>query len=154
MSKYVCDSCGNVVDEDDLPTYEEDFGFDTSVGWKSMKQSFVDSCSCGGNFVEGEKCYQCQEYFDPDKLEGGVCENCLEQEATFDNAIKLGDENQEEIAINGYLASSFTTTQIEEVLTKHLIEAQKITPAKINKEAKDYCLDDKSCFGEWLERNG
>lgn len=154
MSKYVCDSCGDVVDEDDLPTYEEDFGFDTGVGWKSMTQTFTDNCACGGNFVEGKKCSLCDEYYDPDKLEGGVCEYCLEQEATLENAIRFGDDNQEEIAINGYLARSFTNTQIEEILTKHLVEAQKITPAKINQEAKDYCLDDKSCFGEWLEENG
>ena len=44
---YVCNRCGELCEEDDLPTYTEDFGYDTGVGWRSCPQTFVDNCSCG-----------------------------------------------------------------------------------------------------------
>lgn len=150
---YICDNCGCTCDDDDLPIYEEDYGFETGIGFKSMKQTFVDNCSCGGNFVEAQECEMCGEYFAEDDLEGGVCKECLEQNATFDNAIELGDENKDTVEINGFYASAFTLSEIEEILKRELVEAKKLAPDKINTDAKNYCLDDKSYFGEWLSKD-
>ena len=150
---YICNRCGNLCEDDELPTYEEDFGFETGVGWKAMKQTFVDTCSCGGDFVEARECALCGEYFD--KEEGWrVCKHCLEEGATYENALAVGEENKDSVKINGFLANVFTESQIEEILQRELDQARKLTPTDINEQAKQYCLDDSDYFGDWLEKNG
>lgn len=149
---YVCNRCGELCEEDDLPTYTEDFGYDTGVGWRSCPQTFVDNCSCGGEFVEADKCCVCDEYF-YDEDNNGACDFCLNENATYENALLIGDENKDTIELNGYLLHSFTKEQIEEILKRELEQARKLDKAKIDKEAKDYCHEDKSWFAEWLEEH-
>ena len=149
---YVCNRCGELCDEDDLPTYTEDFGYDTGVGWRSCPQTFVDNCSCGGDFVKADRCSVCDEYFCSELSKtGNVCDVCLEENADFDNAIECGKEWRDAIELNGFLVHSFTQEQIEEILLKELKVARQVDATKIDKEAKDYCLEDEGCFADWLE---
>lgn len=149
---YICNRCGELCEDDELPTYTEDFGYDTGVGWYSCPQTFVDNCSCGGEFVEATKCRVCDEYFCDDDCYG-VCEHCLNENANFENALLVGEECVEEIEINGFLSHSFTKDQIEEILKRELEQARKLCKAKIDKEAKDYCLEDTSWFAEWIDKH-
>lgn len=149
---YICNRCGNLCCDCDLPTYTEDYGFETGVGWRSCPQTFVDSCSCGGDFVEASRCKLCDEYFD-DEHYNGICDVCLDENATYENALLIGEENADTIEINSFLLNSFTKEQIEEILKRELEQARKIDKAKIDKDAKEYCLDDKGWFAEWLDKN-
>lgn len=141
--KYVCEDCGRVLDEEELPVYNEDYGFETGIGYKSIIQEIVDTCNCGGSFVEATEC-ECGEYFnDCDNI--GICNNCLEENATFENAIKIGNENPEKISINGYFASEFTVEEIEEILRRELIESSEFVDKRKHKE---YCLNNKNDLAE------
>lgn len=148
---YICDKCGKLCEDDDLPTYEEDFGYDTGVGWRSAKQTFVDNCSCGGEFVEAKECAICGEWFTDDEIINGYCKECLEEEMTYENAIKCGSENEESVAINGFLASCFDSSEIEEILLKTLNETKELMPSRIDEYVKAYCKDDLYYFAGWLE---
>ena len=149
---YVCNRCGELCEEDDLPTYTDDFGYDTGVGWRSCPQTFTDNCSCGGDFVEADKCSVCDEYF-YDEDHNGACDFCLNEYATYENALLIGEEETDTIELNGYLVHSFTKEQIEEILKRELEQARQLDKAKIDKEAKEYCHTDKSWFAEWLEKH-
>lgn len=149
---FICDRCGNLCDDDDLPTYTEDFGYDTGVGFRSCPQTFIDNCSCGGDYVEAEQCCCCNEYFNPDDLENGCCSGCLEENATFEMALKIGKDNPEKVEINGFYAWAFTTEEIETILKRELDSALKLTPQKIKDDAKKYCLEDKYCLAEYIDK--
>lgn len=142
--KYVCEYCGKVLDEEELPVYNEDYGFETGIGYKSIIQEIVDTCNCGGNFVEATECEMCGEYFnDCDDI--GICNNCLEENATFENAIKIGDDNPEKIYINGYLASEFTNEEIEEILRRELVESSEFVDKR---KYKEYCIKNQYDLAE------
>lgn len=143
----ICDNCGELCDEDDLPTYTEDYGYDTGVGYRSCPQTFTDcDCSCGGTFVDAKRCEICDEWCNPDDLHGGVCDSCLDDSVDVDYALLIGDENKEKIEINGFLSQIFSETEIENLLKNRLNENKSF----YRKETENYCLDDKDYFGEML----
>ena len=143
----ICKDCGTVFKDDECPTYEEDYGFETGVGFKSCTQTF-EECGCGGDLTEAKQCEICGEWEDPDNLIEDICERCFEEKSTFENAIGFGAENKEYVEINGYLASEFTSEQIERVLLKELEEAKKLG---IKTKHKEFCLKDKEDFAIWLK---
>lgn len=145
---YICNCCGETTRE--LPEYTEDFGFETGVGYKSMEQTFVGECSCGGTFVDAKQCEICGEWEDPDNLVEDICERCFDEESTFANAISFVAENKEYVEINGYLASEFTPEQIEKILLKELEEAKKLG---IKTKHKEFCLKDKEDFSIFLKES-
>jgi hypothetical protein len=145
----ICNKCGELCDDDDLPTYTEDFGFDTGVGWKSCPQTFVDNCSCGGDFVEATKCVICGEYFNGEEQYGKVCSECLKDESIdADNAFAIGDKNKEKIEVNGFLASIFDENQINDILEQAYRKQNTFTKER---QSKEYCLDDETYFVDFLE---
>lgn len=139
---YICDWCGNTVDE--LQQSEEDFGYDTGIGWRSATQTVTNNeCDCGGNFIEAKNCALCGEPYLGDKY---ICDYCLEINATFENAIKCGEENKYKIELNDYLASSFSVSEIEEILTRELKDAHDFMPTKIDEHASRYCLENSDAL--------
>lgn len=72
----ICENCGMPYEDCEVPTYEDDFGFETGVGWKSHKQKFISNCSCGGNIVNAIPCENCGEWIaDTDSY---ICKSCEE----------------------------------------------------------------------------
>lgn len=143
-----CNYCGCVIEDDELGTHEEDRG----EFWGSpCSETVCDDCSCGGDFEEATRCKECDEWFTDDELINGYCKECLEEEMTYENAIKCGSENEESVAINGFIASCFDSSEIEEILLKTLNETKELIPSKIDEYVKTYCKDDLYYFAEWLE---
>jgi len=105
----------------------------------------------GGGFDEAKRCIECQEWFTDDELIYGYCKECLEEEMTYENAIKYGSENEESVSINGFLASCFSADEIQEILLKELTQAKELMPSRIDEYVKTYCKDDLDYFAEWLE---
>lgn len=141
---YICESCGKIHKE--LPTYEEDFGYDVGVGYLSAKQTLVDYCDCGGNIVEGTECEECGEVFEKNG-EQTICDKCLEKYKTFDNAIKIGANYPVKVAVNQFLLECFSISQIEEILARELAEAKKLGNT-FTREVERYLGDN-----EWLSGN-
>jgi hypothetical protein len=147
---FKCDSCGRTYSEDELPTFTEDYGYDTGIGWLACPQTFVESCSCGGEFEEATMCEDCGNYFLSDEIYNARCEDCLSENMTLENALLVGAENKEKIEINGYLADEFTADQINEILKRELMEAQRVFPGSLN--YKRYLQNDISYFADWLDK--
>lgn len=143
-----CNYCGRVIEDDELRTHREYMG---ECHGTPAYDTFQDSCSCGGDFEEAHQCNGCGEWFLDYELTKGYCEDCLEEEMTFENAIEYGAKYEESVAINGFLASCFDRSEIEEILLKDLTQAKELIPSRINEYVKTYCKDGLDYFAEWLE---
>lgn len=141
---YICERCGKIHEE--VPTYEEDFGYDVGVGYLSAKQTLVDYCSCGGNIVEGTECEECGEVFEKNG-EQTICDKCLEKYKTFDNAIKIGADYRIKVGINQFIRQCFSEDEINEILERELREAKRLGKS-FTREVEEYLGDN-----EWLSGN-
>lgn len=142
---WMCEQCGDVYEE--LPTHDEDFGYDVGIGRVSAVQTMVDSCHCGGNFVEATECDECGEYFEKNG-EQSICDKCLEKYKTFDNAIKIGAEYPIKKGINQFLAWCFSEEEINQILERELREAEKLGKPFVARDIEEYFKDN-----EWLSGN-
>jgi hypothetical protein len=132
----VCDKCGTLVEAHELPFVTEAHG--------EKHRNTV--CGCGGEFVEATKCDVCGEWFDNRGLDG-VCEVCLEEHETVEEALNFGDENEVEISgINGAVAFLLSAEQINKILKKWVEE----NFVDHSKDIIEYCEDDFCEFSEYL----
>lgn len=145
----ICENCGRLADEDDLEIINDRDYVNNGVGLECVrKDSWFKECSCGGNWEKAKKCKLCEEWFyDEDYAE--ICNKCLEENATFENALMFGDNFKTDIQINGYLAEEYSQDKIENLILKDLKET-KLAGYKLN--YVDYCLFDKYDFADWLKK--
>lgn len=149
----ICEDCGAVVDESELVTtrsYVSDY-----MG--GCYETYTE-CSCGGSVVDAKQCEMCGEYFREDELHDGICDECLKDEATVDNAIKCGKDGsaRADVSVNGFLAMLFTSEKIDEILIREverLVGKSDENAKHIIDVAEAWCLEDKSYFAEWLQRS-
>ena len=87
--KYKCRKCGDVIEEEDLPTrsYYDDRGEFWGTPCSEEIEETDYSCQwCGkGDYEEAEECICCGEGFFYEELYEGYCKDCLEEEMTDDN---------------------------------------------------------------------
>lgn len=143
---FICEDCGSTREEEELNTVYVDSGVkfqDGNNGWDELDTD----CSCGGVYVEAEKCEHCGEW--AAFLHNGVCDDCLEGEATVHNAISFGNSNQEDISVNGYFAKLFGEAQINSILRNKYLELT--TEAERKAKATEFCLNDKDEFAEFIK---
>lgn len=82
---------------------------------------------CGhDDYEQATQCKSCGDYFLDDELTFGVCVGCKDnfKTAYIHNpkmCYELSKDEKEEVNLNAFLVSQFTTKQIEEVLFKELI---------------------------------
>lgn len=98
---FICEDCGRL--REDVGCYYEAHG-----------ELRANECDCGGVFVEAKECPSCGEYINPHGA--GLCDNCLENEMTVENAIELGEYNRESVKLNGFYLSIMTLEQIEYII--------------------------------------
>jgi len=147
--KYICKSCGAVVDEDELNTVRCKVS-DYAGG---CYQNFTE-CTCGGDYEEAKQCVECGEYFAEDEMSGEYCAECLKEHATVENAIASGNEATEKVSVNGFVAFVFSEEEINEILVGALEKKINSGTAGANSiidRARDFCFDDATWFAEWLE---
>lgn len=114
----VCNYCGTVIDERDLKTRTQIHDY---TDLQPLKETIVDyDCEhCGkGEYVKAAECKVCGTWFN-DEAGLGVCDCCLENAETFENAVKLGREDTKDIEINGFLASLFSTEKINDIIEQY-----------------------------------
>jgi hypothetical protein len=94
------------------------------------------------------QCKICGEYFTDDELSGGVCDECIYEHSTdIELCHRLGEEAEETIKINGFIASVFTEEQIiNEILWNRIKEINRI----VSISCYDFIDSDKSWFAEKL----
>ena len=106
-----------------------------------------DTCpDCGGQMVEATQC-SCGRWFDNSEL-CGICEVCLDEEQTVENAIQIGKQETVDVEVNGFLAQILTNEQIEEILSNWVKEKF----ADHCREVKDYLDSHLYDFSELVEK--
>lgn len=105
-----------------------------------------DVCKCGGNIVPLVVCEKCGvEMISEYKL----CQKCIDEYKTFDTALDIGEEWIETININGFLASAFSTSDIEQILIETLKHVDSTTT---NTKVLRYCNEDEDYFRGYVEK--
>ena len=140
MLKYKCDHCVREFEEPDIIT--------ETHGMTDGSCEKIGVCPyCKGYFEEMAQCRICGEYFTEDELSGGVCDECIYEHSTdIELCHKLGEEAEETIKINGFIASVFTEEQINEILWNRIKEINRM----VNISCYDFIDSDKSWFAEKL----
>lgn len=140
---YKCRHCGEVFNEEDVNVSV------TFHPWRyrEAEESFEECPNCGsGDFEEAEQCEECGEWFLPDELYGDRCEFCLDKALTIDTAFDYAEDNDDEATL---IESILSATEIKNIL----ISAAK-AKVKLGRMdgMREYVLDDKGAFGEYLQR--
>jgi len=131
MKVMICENCENTISEDYLETV-----VDVSVNEDGINTYYehTQRCQCcGGIYVEAETCSVCGNYKRPTDLIEGVCEDCLEEFANFDTALKFGEDNRIDYEINGFIANLYRLN-------------------RDNKLAEKFCLEDEHRFAKFLRK--
>lgn len=125
--------------------------FDEPICWKEGRGEYwgepcyegVAGCPyCKGGFEEAEQCAVCGEWFYLHELQGGVCEECINEHSDFDTCYDIGDDNPQNISINGFLAYFFDKAEIEDILKNILFES--------GVKYSEYADVDRDWFGEQI----
>ena len=137
---YECHRCGKHFEEPDIIT--ETHGLDSPPYEK------VAVCPyCHGWFEEMYQCKVCGQFFTDDELTMSVCDECIyEHEINAELCHKFGEEAEESIKINGFIASVFSEEQINEILWNRIKEINRI----VNVSCYAFIDRDKSWFAEQL----
>lgn len=137
---YICERCGKLHTEEDFNTYPQDYGAGEYIDF---------SCtSCGADCNEANCCKICDDFFDTKDHPYSICEKCLKENATVENAFAMGEDNKEFVKINGFLYHIFNAKDIEDILKKVALERL----STLEDEAIEYCFQDPIGYNEWLER--
>lgn len=144
----ICTHCGKTY-EGRLPTYTEIHGY-TSLGNVVGEVCYDNECPfChNGELVVATECKVCGAHFyDEENLK--VCEDCLEANRTLEVALAIGDENETDVYINGFIKTLLGDAKIKEILLNHVKE--NFTTSLIKSTIAKYTDEDKQYFAEWVE---
>lgn len=136
----ICDDCGKIVGPEEVAIVSESRG----EFWGLPCFENMRVCPhCGGSLVEVAECAVCGGFCE-EVL--GLCQDCLNKLTTEETCLEIGDENLEDVRVNGFLASAFSEDEINEILLEHLRkDVLKLDKAKL--EYRDY---DEYYFAEWV----
>ena len=97
--------------------------------------------------MEASRCPICDNYYDG--TNGfSICEDCIDYHETVENALEIGSENTEMVAINGFVASVMDEALINEILCK----AAKRLVSDTDKFVEHFCEFDKFYFVDWVKK--
>lgn len=131
MSRYKCEHCDGEFENPDIVTEPH--------GEK------VGCCPyCHGWFEEMHECKICGAFTTDEHLTSGVCNDCLMAKATVGRCLKFGDDCEENVPINGFVASLLSPRKINEILIKTITDANSIIPI----DCFNFVLNDDTWFAE------
>jgi predicted Zn-ribbon and HTH transcriptional regulator len=122
----VCRECGYVFEEEEASNWVEEHG-----------EGNCGCPRCKGEFEEAARCKICGEWF----LDNGideVCEECKEQNLTYSNALKVGDKEKQTVEINGFMASVYSISEINDILQRDYERAHKTVLSSMNIDIRYY----------------
>lgn len=137
MCRYECHNCGRRFEEPDIIT--ETHGLESPP-----YEKFAVCPYCRGWFDEMYQCEICGEWFADDELTSGVCDGCIYEDVTVDRCLRYGEDCEEKIAINGFVAYFLGVETIKRVLAREVENAMQIIPFNFN----EFVDSDKSWWAE------
>lgn len=136
---YRCYDCGHIFEEGEQVMCKETHGLDTPP----YEEKY--GCPiCKGAYEETKKCKICGGEFLEEELNGGlICDECIDQHREdFDTCYKIAKQDQQEIKINGLLATLFEPGEIEQILFELLEKNRgKVDCSKYIEQNKDWFAD-------------
>ena len=126
---YKCLDCGHIFEDGEQGTYIETYGLD------NPPYKEISCCPlCKGDYEEAKNCEICGEIYLEEELEGGVCDNCIQEYSrNLKFCVEAFDETKA-VELNQFLAFCFSKREIEEILYREL----------------EKC--DKSCYFNWCSQ--
>lgn len=116
-----CINCGSLLEEEDLKT---EIDRDTLEPY-----GFCPFCD-SDEIIEVKECDECGCYFSEEGLHGydhQVCIGCISKRRhDLDFCKAVGDEEQDQVSLNGFLLEMFDEDEIEEILLRELKDRHKI----------------------------
>jgi DNA-directed RNA polymerase subunit RPC12/RpoP len=133
---FKCYECGHIFESGEENRWTESYGEEMS------------GCPiCGGSYEQTKQCSICGAEHLDDELDGGVCEECIEDyRYDIDMCRKLGEKSKEDISINGFFASMYSAEEIEELIWRDMLNTQKIKAV----DCTPFIEADSSWFAENL----
>jgi hypothetical protein len=124
--------------ECDRPCYEE------------ISDNRCPHCGARDCIEEATRCLKCGDFFFLDgETKESLCDECLDDYKTIDNALKIGEEYKTSVSgINEFVTEALTPEEINRVLTEYVKTALKDSSA-----VRRYCDGDIEFFVEWVEAN-
>ena len=143
---YKCLECGHIFERGEEASWSEYrgeyFGF---VAYKKMSGCPL----CKGAFEETIPCDICGSEHLEEELNGGVCDECLEDcKCDFEMCYTIAQSSKDKIKINGLLASMFTESEIEEILVNHI--KKEIKDSELKKFVSNFIDEDVSWYVDML----
>lgn len=141
---YKCVECGYFFNEPDswLDDRGEHFGtpcYEVEYGCPK----------CKGDYEEAAPCKICGELFVEDELNGGVCDECFDKyRYDLEMWLKIGENEKQSAKINSFVYGFFTDKEIEEILTREIVDAIKINPSVCG----DLIDENRDWWGEKLAK--
>ena len=129
MKVYACLHCGDVFDGV-LPKVREAYG-----EIRDLMTCRVCNCS---DYVEATKCKICGEWFG-DYNGREVCDDCMMECATVENALSYGENNKVNVKVNELVTAILSEEQINTILTNYIRMGHK----SYGMQTRFYCFDDK-----------
>ena len=137
---YRCLNCGHIFEEGEEARWSESRG----EYWGTPCSENRSGCPlCTGEYEETVQCAVCGSEHLEDELNGGVCDECIDEYRNdFNRCYELSDGETTKIEINSLLASLFDVSDIERILKEYIRDRwQDVSCDK-------FIDEDKSWFGE------
>ena len=137
---YKCLDCGHIFEYGEEAVWSEFRG--ECFGVESYEK--MDGCPlCRGDYEETVKCSICGSEHLEDELNGGVCDECIDEyRKDFQTCYEVSFGETEDIKINALLASLFDVSDIEQILKEYIRDRWQ------DVDCSQFIDEDKSWFGE------
>lgn len=133
---YICCNCGELIEDEDFPTITQTHGY-TSLGFP-INEEVDGCCSCGGDFVEAQKCKICGTYFAQEDCEE-ICKDCFDDEKScLQSILDFGYSNKEDFPLSFFFTRVFTPEKIHDILEDYVRANEKFFAPEIKKFIYEY----------------
>lgn len=115
---YKCIECGHIFEEGEQACWTESRG----EYWGVSCSETMSGCPiCDGEYETTIPCEICESHHLEDELNGGVCEECIDEyRRNFSVCYNISLGEKEQIKINALLASLFEPSDIEQILEEYI----------------------------------
>lgn len=141
----ICENCRNIYREDEASVSKQDLFV---CGEYAGTEKYLVCRRCKGFLVEAKICSACERVYI--ELDEHICDNCWNDAQTLENCLEIGGGEcmDEQVSLNGFLASVYSKADIERILIKDF--KTNITLDKENEHIYKYLDDDREFLADWL----
>lgn len=141
----ICERCGDIVSLENAPVGSQKLYID---GEHIATEHYLACRHCKGMLSEAKICPACKTIYITQ--EEDICEDCWDDAQTLDNCLEIGrgEFMDEEVSINGFLATVYSKEDIERILIKDF--KTNITLDKEKEYIYKYLDEDRDFLASWL----